>query len=72
MKKLLDVDTYYPDWICNDCGKKHGRQPSGNPYGATYHEDQCGVCFQIKEVTEPRDFSHLKPSYKNDVKKFWK
>lgn len=50
----------YPDWICSECGKLHGKRPEGNPYGATYHQGTCGVCKKEKEVTEPRDFGHLR------------
>lgn len=50
----------YPQWICSECGKKHGR-PSGFGY-ATYHEpepgESCGWCGSTtKPLTEPRDFS---------------
>ena len=34
----------YPDWICDECGRLHGKRPEGNPYGATYHIGECGVC----------------------------
>jgi|688.fasta_scaffold01478_39 hypothetical protein len=50
----------YPQWICNNCGKEHGNRPEGNPYGATYHMGTCGICGEVSEVTEPRDFGHLK------------
>lgn len=70
MEILLDPKTYYPDWVCSDCGAKHGKRPKGNPHGATYHNGQCGVCFEWKSVTEPRDFGHLNSSYKNEVVKF--
>jgi hypothetical protein len=71
MKKVaIDINTYYPDWICDDCGSKHGKRPEGNPYGATYHSDWCGVCFEWKSVTEPRDWGHLKPSFKKQMAKY--
>lgn len=49
----------YPDWVCLTCGEKFGR---GMPEGhiATWHVDKCGICNQEVEVTEPRDFRHLK------------
>ena len=53
----------YPDWICKECGRKHGKRPEGNPYGATWHIDICGVCGGDMEVTEPRDFGHLKEGW---------
>jgi hypothetical protein len=33
----------YPDWICNQCGRLHGKRPEGNSV-ATYHIGRCGVC----------------------------
>jgi ribosomal protein L37AE/L43A len=54
----------YPDWICAECGRKHGKRPDGNPYGATWHIDTCGVCDTSGiEVTECRDFGHLKEGW---------
>lgn len=46
----------YPAWICADCGRKHGVQPSHHV--ATYHVgDPCGWCGRDDApVTEPRDF----------------
>lgn len=51
----------YPIWVCDDCGRKHGHK---EPRRATWHEDLCGVCGETKMVTEPRDFGHLKPTWK--------
>jgi hypothetical protein len=53
----------YPDWICNSCGSLYGKRPDGNPYGATYHLDACDICGEEREVTEPRDFGHLKEGW---------
>jgi hypothetical protein len=54
----------YPSWICAECGRKHGRRPEGNPYGATYHIDTCGICGAGGvEVTECRDFGHLREGW---------
>lgn len=49
----------YPDWICHTCGQEFGR---GMPEGhvATWHVGKCGICNKQTEVTEPRDFRHLK------------
>ena len=49
----------YPDWICHDCGRKHGR---GWPKGhvATFHAGTCDICGQSATVTEPRDYGHLR------------
>lgn len=46
----------YPAWICLDCGRKYGNRAIGV---ATFHEDTCGICGEIKSCTEPRDFGHL-------------
>jgi hypothetical protein len=49
----------YPAWICRPCGEAHGRgMPSHHV--STWHMDTCGVCGRRAEVTEPRDFGHLK------------
>lgn len=48
----------YPQWICADCGKKHGSMPDGRM--ATWHEDVCGWCGETKQCTEPRDFRYPK------------
>jgi hypothetical protein len=54
----------YPDWICDECGRLHGKRPEGNPYGATWHIDTCGVCGTGGvEVTECRDFGHLREGW---------
>jgi hypothetical protein len=53
----------YPDWICNQCGRLHGKRPEGNSV-ATYHIGRCGVCGTGGiEVTEPRDFGHLREGW---------
>ena len=59
----MKTKKLYPDWICNSCGRKHGKRPEGNPYGATYHNGKCGVCNEMTEVTEPRDFGHLREGW---------
>lgn len=53
----------YPDWICQPCGQLHGKRPEGNPYGATWHYDECGICGSFTECTEPRDYGHLKDEW---------
>ena len=47
----------YPSTICLDCGTKHGRHRVGM---ATWHHGTCDVCGKEADVTEPRDFGHLK------------
>ena len=49
----------YPAWICRPCGEAHGRGMPEN-HVATWHEDTCGICGRRAQVTEPRDFRHLK------------
>jgi rubrerythrin len=61
--KVKKVWKKYPDWICNACGKSYGKRPDGNPHGATYHVNKCGICGEVVEVTEPRDFGHLKKGW---------
>lgn len=53
----------YPDWICQPCGVAHGKRPDGNPYGATWHYDECGICGSFTECTEARDYGHLKEGW---------
>jgi hypothetical protein len=53
----------YPDWICDECGRLHGKRPEGNPYGATYHFGTCDLCGHSTDVTEPRDWGHLRDSW---------
>lgn len=56
--------TAYPAWICEPCGREHGRVKNGHL--ATFHEpdqleteDKCGWCGTQKEaLTEPRDFGY--------------
>lgn len=53
--------TYYPSWVCMECGNEHSRL-GGMPlnHAATYHMDNCGLCGKWKACTEPRDFGHLR------------
>lgn len=55
----------YPDWICADCGEKLGR--SAATRYAAWHDGRCGMCNQTTMVTEPRDFGHLKPNWREIV-----
>lgn len=58
--------TDYPAWICYECGEKHGRRECGI---ATWHPDECGICGKFTNVTEPRDFGHLKDGWQKEVDK---
>lgn len=55
----------YPSVICLDCGITYGRRPVDH---ATWYPGTCGVCANETFVTEPRDFGHLKPGWKNHKK----
>ncbi len=52
----------FPDAICGPCGAKYGRGDT-NPY-ATWHEGTCDLCGSEAPLTEPRDFGHLKPNWR--------
>jgi rRNA maturation protein Nop10 len=54
----------YPQWICHDCGMKYGRRACGI---ATWHIGICNVCGKKSEVTEPRDFAHLKDGWQHHI-----
>ena len=44
-----------PDWVCHDCATRRGaRVPEGHCY--TVHTGKCGICREVKTVTEPRDY----------------
>ena len=45
----------YPAWICSDCGKRLGRR---QPRQATWHDDTCGWCGEVRACTEPRDYGY--------------
>jgi hypothetical protein len=56
----LDKVAPYPVWCCFDCAQaqlaREGRlMPS---VLCTMHEGECGVCHEVKIVTEPRDFGY--------------
>jgi hypothetical protein len=61
------MNNEYPDWICLPCGKAYGRREVGL---ATWHPDVCDVCGQETQVTEPRDFGHLKDGTWKDHKEY--
>lgn len=56
----------YPSWVCSECAKKAGgKWPDGHL--GTFHDDECGVCREVKEVTEPRDWGY--PEFKAEKRK---
>ena len=50
----------YPNWICTACGTRYGRKQCGI---ACWHVDTCGICGEETEVTQPRDYGHLKDGW---------
>ena len=50
----------YPEWVCRTCGHKAQPDKSKLFSLSTWHQDKCGVCGEIKGVTEPRDFGYPK------------
>lgn len=64
MDRLFDGadHDYYPAWVCSSCGAKYGRRRCGI---ATWHGGTCGICGIEASVTEPRDFGHLKPGWRD-------
>jgi len=50
----------YPIWCCIECAtdqlEKEGRTFSR--LICTFHQGICGVCFEERVITEPRDFGY--------------
>jgi hypothetical protein len=59
------MDDAYPAWVCSPCGETWGRRPV-NPH-ATWHPDTCGLCGRETEVTEPRDYGHLRAGWQDAI-----
>lgn len=69
------MEPVYPTWICHDCGVKYGAWYKKGEYVgpknhcSTMHTGECGVCGTIDvAVTEPRDYGHLRVTWKNHRK----
>jgi len=45
----------YPNWCCQDCGRKYGKWSAGC---STFHLGICEVCGKEENVTEPRDYGY--------------
>lgn len=58
---ILSEVKSYPNVICSECGEKYGKRECGI---ATWSKDRCDICGTYTECTEPRDFGHLKPTWK--------
>lgn len=41
------------DWVCHDCGTRHGRERKRL---STYHAGRCDVCGEMESVTQGRDY----------------
>jgi hypothetical protein len=56
------VNFTYPEWICELCGetalKKEVNHGKIRLEVSTWHEDKCDICFQVKPVTQARDFGY--------------
>lgn len=67
-KTGIIVNTQSIEYICQECGHKFGR-PERIPAGhlATFHLGNCDICGEIKPVSEPRDFGHLKTNWEKTI-----
>jgi hypothetical protein len=55
------------DWIeniCKNCWDKFWEMPEWHL--ATFHYDECDICWEIASVTEPRDYGNLPKYIPND------
>jgi len=43
------------NWICKDCGEKHGKRRLDM---STWHNGKCDWCGKEKPVTESRDYGY--------------
>ena len=58
---MTDKEARNVTWICHDCAMQFAKVHSDH-HVATFHADECGVCKQLKQVTEPRDYAWPKPA----------
>lgn len=62
-----NIDPEQPDWVCNPCGARLGRNINRGIL-STYHCGKCGVCGKPDVfVTEPRDFGYLRQGWKEEA-----
>ena len=47
----------YPEWVCGDCAIANGGNWTKG-HLATFHDDLCGWCGQIRSVTKPKDYGY--------------
>jgi hypothetical protein len=64
-RELMKPD--YPNWVCLDCGTRYGNGRGLN-HIMTMHIGACDICGEERAVTEPRDFGHLKPDWREHVR----
>lgn len=50
----------YPTVICASCEKIWGKRECGL---ATWYPGKCGICSEVTDVTQPRDFGHLRDGW---------
>lgn len=55
---LSDCSSFYPEWICYDCGEKYGNQAIS--FHAKGRNGECEICGITKTVTEPHNYGWLK------------
>ena len=66
MKSRKPKSDWYRVWVCGSCGEKARKaQKTSRLACSTWHEDVCGVCGEITDVTEPRDFGY--PEFERKV-----
>ena len=56
--KKLEKKLREANWVCSDCWNKYWERPEWHI--GTFHEDKCDICWEIKSVTEPRDYLYFK------------
>jgi hypothetical protein len=52
-------------WVCHPCGMKYGRRTDPGS-ASTIHHGRCDVCGQPATVTQPRDYGHLRPEWREE------
>lgn len=69
------MKTTCPEWVCHDCGVKHGKWYRNGKYSgpsyhcATYHVGICQCCGKKSvPVTEPRDYGYFDQELDPEIK----
>ena len=58
-KEYLSAKKLDVDYVCSDCGAKHGRKPKG-VLVTTMHLDNCDVCGKVRGLCHIRHFNYLR------------